>query len=333
MLGLLVSLSVAAEPVSDAKQHAQIIQDRLLEQLYTFPLEQQGEWALMLWRTTGNNVFLNTARVSLLLSAERLQGLAASMKQASERRDMLVKEGFSTSPALFEKFTDYFFYGFLVLPELLKIDQFSMALKGGIGAKTNRNMSALDFKPALTNIDMIHRHGPELATQVYALLNFDYGDFRKSFIDAFHAVYPEKKDKKLSPEQRVQKWLTMSNLVLAASHQLQEPVTDALLAWIPEYFIRHQTKILKEGDDVLLAKIGLVLLLTGNDQGSLLADLRDRAFKRPLPETIGETDVWNMLLLGWIENYYPDPALYRMTRFNQKLPYILKPRDEDILAP
>ena len=331
-LTLLVSMTVSAKSLTNEEQQALNIQTHLEQQLYTLPLEQQGEYTLMLYRTTGNKTFLNTARVSLFLSADRLQKLAGNMANRASRRALMLNESLPIKPEFLEQFTDYFFYGFQVLPELLRIDQFAMRLKGGMKEKMDRSMSGVNFKQALTSPIMLESYAPEMAKHVYALLSLDYGDYRQVFIDSFMEMYPDAKDKELSAEQQAYKWLTMTHLVLAASDQLQEPVRDPLLNWIPEYFQSNESLLLKslllkEGEEVLLAKVGLSLLLTGHKQSVLLDKIREHLVKQPQQNTVSQLNFWTMLLLGWVEDYYPDPALYQMMKFKYKMPYILQPVD------
>ena len=324
-LTVLVTMTVSAKPPAEEKQQALNIQTRLEQQLYTLPLEQQGEYALMLYRTTGNKTYLNTARVTLFLSADRLQKLAGHMSSKASRRDFLMNESLSINPELLSQFSDYFFYGFQVLPELLRIDQFAMGLKGGIGERVHRAVSGLNVKAAYSSEVMMTHYAPEIARHVYALLSLDYGDYRQLFIDRFVNIYPDSKDRELSTEQQNYKWLTMTHLVLAASDQLQEPVDDSLLSWIPDYFLNNEALLLNKGDDILLAKVGLSLLLTGHKDAVLLDKIKARVAKRPRTVNISATDFWSMLLLGWVDDYYPDPALDQMMKFKHKMPYILQP--------
>ena len=326
-LSVLMPMTISANPLTNEEQQALKIQGHLEERLYTLPLEQQGEYALMLYRTTGNKTYLNTARVSLFLSADRLQMLAGSMSNRVNRQTLILEESLSVKPELLEQFTDYFFYGFKVLPELLRIDRFAMALKGGTGGRIDRGVSGVNFRQALSTSSMLESYAPEMAKQVYALLRLDYGDYRQIFIEHFMKLYPDNRDVELSVEQRADKWLTMTHLVLAASDQLQEPVNDPLLNWIPEYFQNKESLLLQEGGDTLLAKIGLSLLLTGHNQSSLLSKIKSHIAKRPWQNAVDDSDFWGMLLLGWVEDYYPDPALYQMKKFKGKMPYVLKSVD------
>lgn len=303
------------------------MQSRIEQHLYTLPLEQQGEYALMLYRTTGNKVYLNTARVSLNLSADRLQKLASHMACKVDKQALLLEGALPIKPELLDRYLDYFFYGGQVVPELLRISQFGMILKGVLRENINRGVSGVDFKRAFTSKILQQYYAPDMAKQVYALLSLGFGDYRQSFIKSFQSVYPDKKDNDLSLEQRRHKWLTMAHLILAASDQLQEPVNDPLLNWIPEYFQLRESTLLAEGDNVLLAKVGLSLLLTGNKQSELLDKIRIHMSKLPSSNAIGKPDLWCMLLLGWVDDYYPDPALYRIRKFKHKMPYVLEPAD------
>lgn len=326
LITLFATITPAESPI-ETRHLAFKIQSRLEQNLYTLPLEQQGEYALMLYRTTGKKVYLNTALVSLFLSADRLQRLAGNMARKVDRLNFLSGEIAPPKPDLLERYTDYFFYGFHVLPELLRVSQFSMTLRGGLAEKINRGVSSVDIREALTSRKMQEHYAPDMAQHVYALLNLDFGDYRKVFIESFRTFYPDKQDDKLTTEQKKHKWLTMSHLVLAASDQLQEPVNDPALSWIPDYLQAKESDILAIGNDILLAKIGLALLLTGNKQSPLLEKIRRHLANRPRPNTVGKSDFWSMMLLGWVDHYYPDPALYQMRRFKHRLPYILKPTD------
>ena len=293
--------------------------------LFRLPLEHQGEYTLMLYRTTGNKDYLETARVTLYLCADRLQRFSSNLRDHKTRQEQVIREGFSLPLDLIQSHSDYLFYGFMVLPDLNRINQFSMTLKGDPGDKLNRAINAYDFKEGLTSTELISLSAPKLAEHVYALLNLDYGDYRAVFIEALKRYYPDASDHDLSQEQLLNKWEAMTHLIIAASDQLQEPVNDPLLNWIPEYFLNNKPLILKQGSPVVLAKIGLVLYLTGKDKSALLEEITKVASTASTRRTPEDCKFWMMLLLDWQENYFPDPAIYRMSRFKNKVPFSLKP--------
>lgn len=294
--------------------------------LYRQPLERQAEYALMLYRTTGDKDYLETARVTLYLSADRLQRYYQYLEHFESRQQQVVQGAFSVPSEFMETFSDYLFFGFLVLPDLNRIDQFAMYLKGEAGDKLNQAMNSFDFRPGLTSVELLSVYGPKLAEQVYALLNLDYGDYRSTFIDALKREYPDSMDSDLSQNLLLNKWQTLAQLVIAASDELQEPVNDPLLSWIPEYFLKNSGIILEKSDANTLAKVGLALNLTGHGDSVLSGKVRSALHSENL-EQLGEDSVfWVMLLLDWQEKYYPIPAIYLMSRFKNKVPFSLKPK-------
>ena len=314
-----------ALPLATAEKKVQHSYSCLERKLYPLPLEQQADYALILYRTTGDKVWLNTARATLYLSSDRLQKLATGIQSSTSRKELLHSEASSFKSELLDKHEDYFFYAFLVLPQLSRIDRFSMVLKGGLGEGFDRAMSSINFKKGLTSPELLEEYAPTLAKHVYHLLNLDYGDYRKFFIEAFRAAYPDIQDRTMSEGKRQRKWKTMANLVLAASGYLQRPVNDPLLEWIPKYFAANELYILRQGDDELLAKVGLALLLTGVNNNNLLRKIKERMSNRQCSDQIRAADFWSMLLLGWKGEYRHDPAFYKMEKFKNKTPYILKP--------
>lgn len=293
--------------------------------LYRLSLEHQGEYTLMLYRTTGNKDYLETARVTLYLSADRLQRFARNLRTHQTRRGQVIQEDFSLPPDIIQSYSDYLFYGFMVLPDLNRINQFAMALKGELGDKLNQAINAYDFKEGLTSTELIPLYAPRLAEHVYALLNLDYGDYRAAFIEALKRYYPDASDSNLPQEQLLNKWEAMAHLVIAASDQLQEPVNDPLLSWISEYFLNNEQAVLKQGSPMVLAKIGLVLHLAGKEESALLGQIEKAIATTSTKPIFDDSEFWMMLLLDWQENYFPDPAIYRMSRFKNKVPFSLKP--------
>ena len=313
--------------IGHEKTYSKDLQKRFTDTLYRLPLEHQGEYALMLYRTTGDKNYLETARVALYLSADRLQRFYKHQKHPQARQEQVAREVFSLPPEVIESYRDYLFYSFMVLPDLSRIDQFAMSLKGDAGDKLNQAMNAFDFKPGLTSVELISVYGPQLAKQAYALLELDYGDYRATFIDAFRQGYPDSADSQLSQDQLLNKWQTMAQLIIAASDQLQEPVSDGLLNWVTEYFLKNEKTVLEKSDSETLAKIGLALHLTGHGD-SVLAEKIRSTLRLMNPEQLAYNSAfWVMLLLDWQESYYPDPAIYRMSRFKNKVPFSLKPQE------
>lgn len=311
--------------VSGVKADWKKLQQQINSTLYRLPLERQGEYALMLYRTTGNKDYLETARVTLYLSADRLQRFSRNLRDPETRQEQVTLENFSLPPNIIQSYSDYLFYGFMVLPDLNRINQFAMTLKGDAGDKLDQAANAYDFKKGLTSSELIPFAAPRLAEQVYILLNLDYGDYRSAFIEAFRRYYPDASDQDLPQEQLLKKWEAMAQLVIAASDQLQEPVNDPLLSWIPEYFLKNEQLILKQADALVLAKTGLALHLAGKGQSGLLEKITITASLTPTESMTENGQLWTMLLLDWQENYYPDPAIYRMSRFKNKMPFSLKP--------
>ena len=324
-ISLFFARTVDALDTVSTKHIATEIQQRLEQTLFLVPLERQAEFALMLYRTTGNKAFLETALVGLYLSADRLQRFSRGLRNANDRKRLIEQESLALPSSLNKPHSDYLFYAFLVLPELNRIAQFSMTLKGDIGEKYNQHMNSFDFKTGLENPEFIAVSAPELAEQVYFLLNLDYGDYRSVYINALQKHYPDDKDELLPTEQLHNKWTAMTHLVIAASDQLQEPVNDPLLKWVPEYFLEHASLVFNRGIPEILAKIGVMLQLTGNQDQEFLKRIQVQLAKLPIPENIGASEFWIMLLLGWVEQYYPVPALYMMPDFRNKTPYMLKP--------
>ena len=321
---LLCVLFFVSFATSGLETDSKKLRQQINSALYQLPLERQGEYALMLYRTTGDKNYLETARVTLYLSADRLQGFYQHLKYAQNRQQQVARGIFSLPPETIESYSDYLFFGFLVLPDLNRIDHFAMSLKGDAGDKLNQAMNAFDFKPGLTSAELISVYGPELAKQAYALLNLDYGDYRTTFIEAFRREYPDSADSQLSQDQRVNKWQTMTQLVIAASDQLQEPVNDHLLSWVPEYFLKNEQAVLEKCDSESLAKIGLTLHLTGHGDSILAGNIRSTFLAEKTVQPSDNSAFWIMLLLDWQENYFPDPAIYRMSRFKDKVPFSLK---------
>lgn len=289
------------------------------------PLERQGEYALMLYRTTGDKSYLETARITLYLSADRLQRFAKKLRTFKERRELVIQEGFPLAGNIIEAHSDYLFYGFMVLPDLNRINQFSMTLKGESGDKLDQAVNAYDFKEGLTSPELIRFSAPDLAEHVYALQNLDYGDYRAAFIEAFKRYYPDASDVDLPEGQLLNKWEAMVHLVIAASARLQEPVNDPLLNWVPEYFLRNKQLIFKRGNPAVVAKIGLVLHLTGKGDSTFLEEITKKVSATSTERVTEDGKLWMMLLLDWQENYFPDPAIYRMSRFKNKVPFSLRP--------
>lgn len=320
---LLISLAAIGHEKTDSKD----LQQHFTNTLYRQPLERQGEYALMLYRTTGDKSYLETARVTLYLSADRLQGFYKHLKHPKARQEQVAREKFSLPPEMIESQSDYLFFGFLVLPDLNRIEQFAMSLKGEAGDKLNQAMNAFDFKSGLTSVELISAYGPELAKHTYALLTLDYGDYRTAFIDSFRQAYPDSADVQMSQDQLSNKWQTMAQLVIAGSDQLQEPVNDHLLDWVPEYFLKNEQMVLEKSDSDTFAKIGLALHLTGHGDSILAGKIRSALRSINLEQLANDSVFWVMLLLDWQESYYPDPAIYRMARFKNKVPSSLKAKE------
>ena len=317
---LLVPLVVVGQE-SDSRS----LQQQINNTLYRLPLEHQGQYALMLYRTTGNKDYLETARVTLYLSADRLQRFSRNLRNFKARQELVIQEGFLLPSDIIESHSDYFFYGFMVLPELNRINHFAMALKGEAGDKLYQAVNAYDFKEGLTSPGLISHCAPTLAEHVYALLNLDYGDYRITFIEALKQYYPDSSDADLPREHLLNKWKAMVHLVIAASDQLQEPVNDSLLNWIPEYFLHNKQLVLEQGDPEAFAKIGLVLHLTGHDDATLLEAITNKISAISTKQITEDNLFWITLLLEWQKHYFPDPAIYRMSRFKNKVPFSLEP--------
>lgn len=322
---LFFARTVLAVDTLSAKSVTAEIQQRLEQSLVFQPLEYQSQIATALYRVTGNKNYLETATASLFLASDRLQRFSGGLRSAQERKRLVEQEGLSLPASLINEYSDFLYYTFLALPELNRIGQFSMALKGDIGEKYNQQMNGFDFKTGLGNTELISEKAPFLAEQVYCLISLDFGDYRRFFIEAFQKRYPDNQDELLSTAQLHNKWLAMTHLIIAASDQLQEPVNDPLLKWIPDYFLSHASLIFNRASSMILAKIGLTLQLTGNQEQDLLKHIKNRLDDHPVPDNVGITEFWIMLFFGWVEQYYPNPALYLMPQFKDKVPYALKP--------
>ncbi len=319
---------VMSEPVTSHTDLTAELRKQLEGHLFQQPLETQGHVALMLYRVTGDKQYLNTARVNLYLAADRLQQLSRGIKNKAFKSDQLQKTDIDSDWLKKQQYRDYFFLTWLVLPELIKINQFSMELKGETDSKIQLPMNAFDYKSAFMDSGLMTRFGSRQATQVYQLFNLDLGDYRELFINGFNNLFPDSRDASLTPSQITMKWMTMVNLVIAASHDLQEPVDDGLLNWIPDYLSKNIDGILSSDSVELIAKAGMTMILTGRQQSPLVEKSRQWLSYHKGENATVEDELWRYAMLGWETDYYPDPALYRMKVFLNRTPNSLQPVQE-----
>ncbi|MGB1270653.1 MAG: DUF3541 domain-containing protein [Endozoicomonas sp.] len=304
---------------------AETLMERLAGSLYTEPLDEQGKYARMLYRITGNKVWLNTATAELYIASDRLLKFSHSLRNDLLRKEAALDAGWLKKDDDILLFQDYVFYSFMVLPELNRLHYSSLELKGNAGDRLEKVISGFDFRPGLQSAEVIRRFAPNQAEQVYALINLGLGDYRKLYIEAFKRVYPAHLDKKLTKEQLNHKWKAMTHLVLAASDFLQGPVNDSLVTWVPQYFRDYPDSVLKEANSELLAKIGICLHLTGHHSSTLLHLIHQKLISE-LPKDSGDSlRRWETLLLNWTNQYFPDPPLFRMKHFQGRIPLTLLP--------
>ena len=304
---------------------AETLMERLAGSLYTAPLSEQGKYARMMYRITGNKVWLNTATADLYIASDRLLKFSHSHRNNRLRKEAALEAGWLKKDDDTFLFQDYVFYSFMVLPELNRLHYSSLELKGNAGDRLEKVINGFDFRPGLQSAEVIRRFAPNQAEQVYALMNVGLGDYRRLYMDAFKRVYPAHLDKKLSKEQLIHKWQAMTHLVLAASDFLQEPVNDSLVAWVPRYFQDYPEFVLKEASSELLAKIGICLHLTGHHSSALLRLIQKKLISELPQDSDDSLRGWETLLLNWTNQYFPDPPLFRMKHFQGRIPLALQP--------
>ncbi len=346
---------LAADDLNPKNIAPEVVSEQIRENLnnlsYRFSFRKDGEYAVKMYRTTGDKSYLNAILHELYISADRLSELSRGVYCATYRTQRIKREIDDGSCFLGVNkvcralrsetarwFNDHIFYANLLLPELHRVSEFGMQLKND-NEKIIQKISAFDFEPGFTNPDMIRAWASRQAYQVYWLKDIDLGDYREIFTNSFKKVFPDNKDVLLSDQQYMTKITSMAHLVIAASGNFQEPVSDQSLEWITDYFEKNIDEIITRVESVIIAEVGISFLLMGKQSVPAVEKTKKAILSAYSPSQKmvqaldGNIDfdmaqirnTLSIILLGWNNIYHSGPYFNKIKAFSEKLPSIIEP--------
>ncbi|PSU34167.1 DUF3541 domain-containing protein [Photobacterium lutimaris] len=316
--GVNVAYSVGT---TSFQQDAERIRQTYESQLFTLPAFKMGHYGLRMYRQTQDHkyqaaIWSDMARVASRLnffatevytpgqidaySAERLARYDLKQDVRSELRYEATKDK-----------PQYFYLGVDLLGSMARANEYG--LKHREDGKLREVIRRYDFKPYVTDPEMIRAWAAQLANQVYWLRQLGEQDVVDDFTAAFQETYPDSQDDKLTDQQFMNKVYGLTHIIFAATEYYQHPVKESDYQWIYDYYRDNIDTIIARSKEDVIAEVGINFLLAGLEDDPVVEKTR-KAIQRSLnrqagliPAENGSTDLLDgehrnvlaIMLLDW----------------------------------
>jgi len=349
--GSLVANALAVEetPPLTYSQSAQVIKTTYESQLFSLSAFKEGHFGLRMYRQTLDEkynpaIWTDMAQVAsrlnriaarvhspeqiILYSEKRLAGYHKKQDERSQRRYTVTKHH-----------PEYIFLGVDLLGALARADEYG--LRHIEDQKLREIIKRYDFSIYANDPEMIEAWAAQLANQVYWLRQLGEQDVVDDFTRTFRATYPDENDKKLSPQQYMNKLYGMTHIIFADSHYYQNQIDEAKHQWIYDYFRENVDTILLRAKEDVIAEVGITFLLAGLEDDPVVAKTREaiqssiNLEQGMIPSVDGEFDlqygehrnVLAIMLLDW-QKVNQAPYFNRHSAAFKDIPYGLEPKSK-----
>lgn len=248
---------------------ALLIKNTFEDNLYTFDANTAGHYGLRLYRQTLDPKYaaaIWSDMVSLTSTLNKIADTIDNKQQAKEygakRLQHYENKNTLRSQLRYQATKDkpeYLFYAIPLLGALARADEYGLKHKNA--DKLNGLIDEFDFKPYVTDSEMIEAWAAQLANQVYWLRQLGGQDVVNDFITAFRQTYPDNRDSQLSDQQYTNKIYGLTHIIFAASGYYQHAIDPQEFAWIYSYFDHNIDQILKRTKEDVIAEVGISYLL------------------------------------------------------------------------
>ncbi|MGF1718697.1 DUF3541 domain-containing protein [Vibrio kyushuensis] len=274
--------SISSDNTVSYQSSANLIKQTYESQLYTLPAFKEGHYGLRMYRQTLHKKYeaaiwsdmarvasrlnqfsseVNTAEDILVYSEKRLSGYKGQTDERSVRR-------YTTTV----HHPEYLYLGVDLLGSMARANEYG--LKHKKDEKLRQVLRRYDFEPFVTNPEMIKAWAAQLANQVYWLRQLNEQDVVEKFTDTFKSVYPDEKDKALSPQQYGNKIYGMTHIIFADSQYYQRPIQEKDHQWVYDYFRENIDTILLRTKEDIIAEVGIAFLLAGLEDDPVVEKTR-----------------------------------------------------------
>jgi len=334
---------------SEFTANANRIQETFDTQFYRLSPEKQSHYALRMYRVFGNEDYLYSVLMSVLLQTNKLKDYFLNMDDR-EFRMAIVKNRIHNIPgsrlpdarkdtlrkAVLENSDDLSFY----LTLLLMVDRLN---EYGLDIPdkdrfidTYRNY---DFRSYLLEENFIRAWGIHVPSYIHALYKLGIDDLREDFNLAFLQIFPDDKDDELSAAEYADKIYILTHIVISTSSFYQYFANEEEVAWIIDYFEDNLDRILADTKPDIVAEVGISFLLAKRNNVESINKIRNYTIEHIDDEhnmilsTEGDSSLFfgehrnilAIMLLNWPDELalHPGPNLSDMSPYKQYLPDFL----------
>jgi len=305
--------------------------------LYELPPRIQGHYGLRLYRTSGDQRYINAVLHDYYAIVDHINAILPNLddqdyiaKQAQTLTSEISngKRGQARRKSLL-KYPEFMFYA-RALSYAARLDEYGIA----VPATVTKALANYDFKSALTDKIMIEAWAATLANHAYWLRQLNIVDYTEAYKSAFLETYPDERDSELSRWQYKNKLYGLTHLIIAGSEYYQHPVSAKEFGWELKYFTDNQQSILDSTSADVIAEVAICFLLAGQPDHALVAEIKSRLLSQysaehsMIPSVSGKIDlatgehrnVLALMLFDWPDQLTAGPCFRQLKEIAKYLP-------------
>lgn len=313
------------------------IRQNFESRLYELPPRIQGHYGLRLYRTSGDQRYINAVLYDYYAIVDRINAILPNLgdrdyiaKQAQTLTSEISngKRGRARRKSLL-KYPEFIFYA-EALGYAARLDEFGIAVPAAV---TNA-LANYDFQTALTDKVMIEAWAAKLANYAYWLRQLNIVDYTQAYKSAFLETYPNDRDSDLSRWQYKNKLYGLTHLMIADSEYYQHAVSAKEFGWILKYFTDNQQRILDSTSADVIAEVAICFLLAGQADHTFVAEIKSTLLSQysaehsMIPSVSGKIDlatgehrnVLTLMLFDWPDQLTAGPCFRQFKEIIKYLP-------------
>ena len=314
------------------------IRQNFESRLYELPPRIQGHYGLRLYRTSGDQRYLNAVLYDYYVLVDRINAILPNL----DDRDYIARQAKTLTSKIsnkkrgqarrksLRKYPEFIFYA-KTLGYAARLDEFGIA----VPAEVTNALANYDFQPAFTDEVMIKAWAAQLANYAYWLQQLNIVDYTQAYKSAFLETYPDDRDGELSHWQYKNKLYGLTHLIIAASGYYQHPVSAKEFGWVLKYFTDNQQRILDSTSADVIAEVAICFLLAGQANHTLVAKIKSRLISQfsaehsMIPSVSGKIDlakgehrnVLTLMLFNWPDQLTAGPSFRQFKDLAKYLPH------------